>query len=702
MICKVYPIYSATGIAVEIDYIMNPSKVVPDTKDNGALIHQLPETMVQEVTVTEGEVSVKYVSSYLTTPEEIKDRILYLQNVYACFQGDARACGGPIAYHIIISAAPNEHISDDNMHLFAAKVLELLGYPAIWSTHIRPVFDKKWGLFRGTNKHAHAIVSAFPDDVYSMPQKLELGLHNERLRTMVDRLAIEHGYQTVVDADYERSNSYYGSMKARQGDSWMQAARDEVSAIALEAMNRTEFERLLTEHNYTIQQIGDDYLYNIPGGHQVMGHKLGRDFTVECLENRWLARREGAIDEMLDKALPKDGRLYVSIPLGGRFKEAKTHYRCCLQALACDYCESSLMSYFRQGCMYEITDEEGKNIRCAEGQQILDFLGVGDAWEREPALSLEARRRRLSWHLERIRQEAELQCERHAQSSSMRFDCWCRRQASEREERKAGAPERKRTWKQSLRLNGEDKTLLELMFLLICEAINPDFDSGLWEWVWEPIEPFNITEISPAIWALVNAYHIVRTEGVQGLFRLEKERFEATLRYEQVARELAEVRMRLETLEPLWETAWRCKSAKHAFDMCCERVDSYEELCYTYPTVVVEYEEAVHAARAACMEHWGDVEHMVDHCFDLQKRLPALRQAVAAEYERMRQRELSYSGLRLDRERRRLDAKIVIEEPKPSLGDVVKKAELRKEADQRSGKSLRLECNSQTITADRQ
>ena len=125
MICKVYPIYSTSDIANSIDYIMDPSKVIPDANDSGTLMQQLPETMVQEVTVTEGEVSVKYVSSYLTTPEEIKDRILYLQNVYACFQGDARACGGPIAYHIIISAAPNEHISDDNMHLFAAKVLEL-------------------------------------------------------------------------------------------------------------------------------------------------------------------------------------------------------------------------------------------------------------------------------------------------------------------------------------------------------------------------------------------------------------------------------------------------------------------------------------------------------------------------------------------------------------------------------------------------
>ena len=583
MICKVYPIYSTSDIANSIDYIMDPSKVIPDANDSGTLMQQLPETMVQEVTVTEGEVSVKYVSSYLTTPEEIKDRILYLQNVYACFQGDARACGGPIAYHIIISAAPNEHISDDNMHLFAAKVLELLGYPAIWSTHIRPVFDKKWGLFRGTNKHAHAIVSAFPDDVYSMPQKLELGLHNERLRTMVDRLAIEHGYQTVVDADYERSNSYYGSMKARQGDSWMQAARDEVSAIALEAMNRTEFERLLTEHNYTIQQIGDDYLYNVSEGHQVMGHVLGREYTLEHLENSWAAEHEGAIDSELEQAEKVHGPLYVHVPLGGRFAYTKEFQRCNLEKLATTYCEWAIESYLRPGRMYEITDENGVLVRRAEGQQIVNYLGCGDAaWETNSTLSEEIRRRRLAWHLNRIEVELDRACERHTQCAALRYEYLYRWKRENLKERSWTVPD----WDK-----WTEKSRIELLGLMLLECLIPNFDSGLWK---EQRLSDDLAEEERSSREYY-AWDIEREEDIHNMRDLDVALSESNLFYDRMAEELAAINLDLESLRPLLKALRQCGEARAIFDACSAKTESFTDLCRQYPQVVRAYREAVSA-----------------------------------------------------------------------------------------------------------
>lgn len=691
MIVKAIPIYAHKGksITYYTGYITHPAKVLSETDPSRHdQLSLLPDDTVQDLSITDdGRVIPMYVSGYMVMPDELVARVDYLRAVYKNYHGKACREDGPIAYHVIVSSAPDERISDQEAHSFPCELAHRLGaYPALIASHIRPIWDARSRLWRGLVKHSHMLLSAYPDAPGAIPEKLNLGHHCQRLRELSDQLALERGLQVSVDADHHRSDAYYAVMCGKRGTGWMETARKQLSTAVAEAIDRVDYVARVSDLGWSLQQLGPDFLYISSNGHKVMDHKLGRDFTLARLENRWAARQEGSLDEKLEQSLPKGEQVYISIPLGGRFNDAKSYYRCSLQELAIAYRESSLVSYFRPGCMYALSAENGRVIRRAEGQQLLDYLGVGDAWKKEPTLSLEVRQRRLSWHMQRIRQEAELQCERHANSSWLRYDCLCRRQAREREEYPGAFPEKKPEWRQSLRRRYEEMTIVEMILYLICEALLPDFDSGLWEWVWEPVEPFDTTDISPAVWAMLNTVYVLKTEGICGLFALGKKKAEASQQFEKAAKELLDAQIELEMLEPLWGPAWQCKSAKMAFDTCSARVSSYEELCDTYPAVVAAYDKAVHAARAVCMEHWGGIDRVLHRCYELEQKLPKLQQAMAAEYERMRQCELTYSGLRIDRDRAKLDAEIAEAKRKPSFEDIVASAEQRKSFDRESAK----------------
>lgn len=81
MICHVYPVYAHKGnsLAYCVDYITNPVKVLPtEDADITPFMSLSSESVLHEVFVTEsGKVSAKYVSGYLTSPEEIVERIDY-------------------------------------------------------------------------------------------------------------------------------------------------------------------------------------------------------------------------------------------------------------------------------------------------------------------------------------------------------------------------------------------------------------------------------------------------------------------------------------------------------------------------------------------------------------------------------------------------------------------------------------------------
>ena len=216
MIAQVYPIYAHRGdpLSAHIDYVMDPIKVVPQSGNSAALLPRF-STAIQPVQLiaSDGSPHYGYAGGYLTTPAELEQRIDYLRSIYEYYRPSART-RGPIAYQVVLSASPDELISDQEIFDFTSEVVTHLQYPAVWASHIRPVWDERWQLLRGMCKHSHIIISGFPDDPYDMPQKLVLGLHYRRLREIVDRLAIEHGYEIIVDADVRRSSTYYGSMQA--------------------------------------------------------------------------------------------------------------------------------------------------------------------------------------------------------------------------------------------------------------------------------------------------------------------------------------------------------------------------------------------------------------------------------------------------------------------------------------------------------
>ncbi len=636
MTCQVYPIYLYRGkpLSHHIDYVTDPTKVLPDHDNSlGFLLEQSSTPTLQEIFVTESDkITAAYVSGYLTTPDELTARVNYLQQVYLHYRPSARVYHGPIAYQVVLSAAPDEHISDQDMHTFAGEVVGFFQHAAIWATHIRPVWDERWGLLRGMCKHSHILVAAFPDITYEIPQKLRLGYHYQRLREVVDRLAIKHGYQVLVDADLHKSSSYYGTMCAKKGDSWLQTARDELSALIEESVSRSDYEQLLSKRGYALRQIGPDFCYDLPNSHRAMGHTLGRKYTLESLEARWAAAHEGSIDSQLTRAEIEFGPLYVRIPLGGAFKDAKTYYRCSLRVLATTYLEGSLVSYFQRGCIYEILDANGNLVRRAEGQQLLNYLGCGpSAWVRTEDLSLETRKRRLDWHLQRIALEAERRCEYYTQSAELRYEYksrWYHEHCDQLEDEIRVEP--------NLAAYAE-KTMIEILLLRILEDLIPTFDSGLWK-------AYRLSEVranNEKCQRSVDACAIMRAEGIDSALELDLRTTEARHRYDQLVQDLADINLQLEALHPLMRAMSRCREAREAFDSCCARAESFDALCTCYPEVVQAYEDAVSTVGHEVISQWASFRELSLHYQVLKSRQPMLRQAVSAELERKQKLELA-------------------------------------------------------------
>ena len=709
MICYVVPIYAHKGKPLEyyINYVQNPAKVLPETDPAlHNLQNQLPDTVLQEILTTEdGQAIPVYASAYMTTPEELVERVEYLQEVYQSYHGDARGMDGPIAYHIIVSAAPAERASDQEVHLIAVELAEELGaYPGVIATHIKPVWDERLNIWRGLVKHSHLVVSAFPDTVHEMPKKLNLGYRHKHLREISDRIAIEHGLQILVDADHGKSDSYYAVMQGKKGASWMEAAREALSEAVAAAKDRGDYESKVAEAGYGLQQIGRDFLYTTTGGHQVMGRKLGRAFTAERLETRWAAEREGAIDMELEKAALKNKLLYVHLPLGGRFKDAKARYRCNLQTLMQTYSEDTLQSYFQRGCMYDITDEEGNRVCRAEGQQILDYLGVGDAWERGRELPLEVRQRRLEWHLDRVRKEADRTCERQTESAALRYEYRCARMTAEDIERE------QKWWDRYLESMKPRYVLADwaqalpetcIIILMIIECLSPYREESIF---------VEVCPERPAIiggsysWhgqqaqRTMDAITIAQDHGIHSIAELEVIFGEAQSRYDRLAKELAEVNLQLEDIEPIIAAVRRCQKARSKFDACSARVSSYAELLRTDPNVARAYESSVRAVGKETVEQWGSIERICLHYDMLKAKRPMLLQAVAAEYERLRKLELVSEVTRLESIRAQMmterDVETQSEVParKPSIDELIKGATPSSDAPPRpQTKSLDLE-----------
>ena len=680
MICHVYAVHLRSGKSLRehVAYVTSPEKTIPPVADERhVLLGALPNTMLQELVVTDdGEVAAQYVGAYLTTPEELEERVDYLREAYCAYHASARGDEDPIiAYEIIVSAPVGERVSDQTMYLFAGELLaELRDYPGVWGTHISPVWDEKIGLLRGVAKHDHILISAFPDVPHEMPSKLDLGRWNQRLKEIVDRLAIEHGLQILVDADQGRADSYVTAIQTKRGKSWLNNARKELAELAEEADSWESYLAALEEHSYSVQRLGPKLCYHLPGDHQVMDYRLGRAYTPEYLETRWRAKREGMIDETLDAATElSDGKLFVRIPLGGRFKDATETYRCCLQTQAQYSSEEALKSYYQRDCMYTIEDEDGNAICRAEGEQILRYLGVGMDTQAEASLLPEHQRvyeRRLAWHLARIEREADQTCEQYTQSAAVRFTYECRRRRQERAEgRKVEKPKQK----PYVREPEEDYPAIYWLVRLLCWLLVPDVADRLWGPKFSE-EDFVIPPPNEKLQTLVDAWAIEREENIVSEFDLWIKLDDTRQRYEKLTTELAEIDLQLEDLRPLLEKMERCLSAQVTFDACCYGAISIDEVRRDYPAAVTAYEEAVRDLAQECITDWQVLEAMLQHCRMLEAQRPLLLQAIAAEYERIKKLEIVERANALCREREEREHRKEAQR-KPTLDDQIRSAQ---------------------------
>ena len=368
-------------IVKEITYIKDPSKVFNDQFK----VHQIDlfsdqdiaKNFIRDVSLgSKNNLQVRYSSTYRCKENEFKDKCQQLKQLYLHYHGK-KADNGPLAYHVVLSWPHNASVSDEEVYHIGCKFLQKLGnYPAILGAHIDPVMDENLKVLRGTQKHCHMLICAYPDTFDEMPRKLDFGLNKQKLREISDTLAIEYGQSIIVNADFERSHSYYAALKSKTGESWVYDLIDNAEAAFNAATNFNDYKSMLERAGYTIKSFGGDLLYCTPN-HEIAARNLRWKFTSYGLNARWPDRQRTVKDDTLSKLQKMHSTLYADIPLGGQPSPNAVCKRFSLTSdVAHDYSAEVLGSYFVPEVQYRISNENQEFLLNANGRQILDFLGV--------------------------------------------------------------------------------------------------------------------------------------------------------------------------------------------------------------------------------------------------------------------------------------------------------------------------------------
>lgn len=645
MIVDCYPIYATGGKTVTYyhDYITNGEKVLPDGVGLSYLVPvNIDCDALQSLFFTStGKITASYVGSYHCMSEDLEEFISFWKTAYESYRGKDTSI---VAYHIVISFPLGAQIENRLVFKIGGEVVkELRNYPAIWSAHIEPVKDEKTGRLSGQQKHVHILISAYPEVRNEAPRKLDLGHHNQRLRVIADRLAIEHHQEIIVDADYRRANSHFAAIKAQSGESWVTAARCDIREAAESATDWDSYVNALAERDIVTQQIGPRFRYQVQGGHTIMDYKLGRPYTLECLEEQWAAKREGFIDEYLSAFVTHDRPLKVRIPLGGRFKEATEWVDFDLESDASRCSDDVLRSYFKPGCTYQLVCENGDIFRLVEGKQILDYLGVNLRVPADEAnLPATVYQRRLKRRIERIRIQTERDCERYTKSAAIRFDYLCRKRRLQDERWLQEEPE----W---YKPRTPTPTWGEILFELIMSFLIPDYEK-LFPEPKTPEEEVADRRREEEIQRLMDAIHIVAEEGIHGQEELEIECHASKRLCQALTEDLAAIDLELEDCRAMMAALNRCKERKKRFDHLVRSASeptNYQEFYGQHKDEVDAYEDAVREVAQFCIAHWGSIEQLFNRYRYLSERRPLLLESLAAEFERSRKLSIANEAISL-------------------------------------------------------
>lgn len=215
-----------------------------------------------------------------------------------------------VAYHFIQSFDPRYKIDPRLVHQIGLELLEKLEhYQGTVNTHMNT-----------EHIHNHIVMNAFSCDE---PKKWQDNMESiYMLRNISDEISLKYGVPIILNPAKGKSISYYEWLNIKQGTSWKQQIRNDISTTKQICSSWEEYVQIMRAAGYVIRETGKSITYVLPTNtnKRVRDSKLGPEFTKAALTEYWenninsTLRKIDAVNPATQVTLSKQKKvnLYVS------------------------------------------------------------------------------------------------------------------------------------------------------------------------------------------------------------------------------------------------------------------------------------------------------------------------------------------------------------------------------------------------------
>lgn len=182
-----------------------------------------------------------------------------------------------VAYHFIQSFDPRFKIDPRLVHQIGLELLERLEhYQGTVNTHMNT-----------EHIHNHIVMNAFSCDELKKWQDNMETIY--MLRNISDEISLKYGVPIILNPAKGKSMSYYEWLNVKQGTSWKQQIRNDISTTMQVCSSWEEYVQIMRASGYVVRETGKSITYVLPTNpnKRVRDSKLGPEFTKTALIEYW-------------------------------------------------------------------------------------------------------------------------------------------------------------------------------------------------------------------------------------------------------------------------------------------------------------------------------------------------------------------------------------------------------------------------------
>ena len=678
MIVKIWPIKGDVGAGQCLLYIEDDKKVTKiETDEKGHVEKRTVINTVEEFDenpdrffieneenigrvfdymANEDKTNGIYVSGYRCDPKRAMDDFRSTWDAYNLNDGvlQESAKDETMAFHLVQSFPEDLNISDEEVHQCGLELLQKMkDYQGVVCSHVHPVIDEE-GEVHGRCKHNHILINAYKDlnaidkDMSNQRKYHDCKETYELLQFWNDEIAIDHGLPIIINPDLEKVYSWSESTKIKQGQSWKERVRWDIEAARRATSNWDEFVSYMKEEGYQIRDGGKHLSYTTPKGDKIRAERLGRTFMKENLELYWVLRdrtesdlaraeKDNAATPLAHLGLAENGPLTVDIPLGAHDKNGERRYYT-LPLIKADRPRNVLNTYFFGNELYDIKNADGKVVRTANGQEIVDYLVAlqheGPEKFAEEEKAEQARRQAAA--------KAEEDEEKEAYEERTRSK---RYYVSSFRNSKTGRYYHSDLYDE----NGRRRTALDLLFLLAIVIIK--HESGLWDPKNIPPGKENEAVFGPPDWKTENmlaSLHYATEEGLSNPVEVDNRVNEVGASYSRIRADVKRSTAALDHMKPLADAVADWRETKELAEKILALPEGPEKqkLLEQYDAELAKYKKAKAAMYAGKLNTNREIGDFLARYEEIRKKMPekeAKLEETKEEYRKLK--KLQYNIL---------------------------------------------------------